>query len=232
VNTIPTIPTERTQVPRRPWLDPWSLLLAALPLAPLAIDMTGIEHYRAGLRNDAPLVLGRSAVLAMALGLLCTSVLLVRSLGLWRLRDRRAVAATALLALTLLVWPALCGVRESPDDAYLRGLAQWTRDRTDVPGLRQWIATLPTTGPWNMPRAWYLSPEGYPPQIAAMNPANVQQFAAGRGVMVEWGTLASWGTSRKLFVGPDDLSAPPNDDFQYTWIKAGPGLYAGLQKTN
>jgi hypothetical protein len=213
------------RVPRRRWLDGWSLILALLPLVPMGITFSGVRDYRRGRENAEPLFIDTIALLAVVLGFVCTCALVMRTYSLWQTPDcrRRAASSLLLLIVPLSMWPVMCGLRPLPGDSYTRGLVNWAQKNVATAPIRQWHATLtPVAAPVAVPAA------SWPPQVAALRPAAVEQLPSNGGVVLQWGKLGTWGTSRKVFIGPDTTALPP-DDIHHIWTQAAPGVFVSLQ---
>jgi hypothetical protein len=221
----PPAPLAARRSPRRRWLDAWSVVFAFLPLVPMAITFSGVRDYRRGRENAEPLFIDTIALLAVALAFVCTCALVMRTYSLWQTPDRRRRAASSLLLVIvpLSMWPIMCGLRPLPGDSYTRGLVDWAQRNVATAPIRQWHTTLtPVAAPVAVPAA------SWPPQVAALRPAAVEQLPGNGGIVLQWGKLATWGTSRKLCIGPNDAAQPP-DDIHHVWTQAAPGVFVSLQ---
>lgn len=177
---------------------------------------SGASAIRAGEMNATPPFIFAAADVAwLATWVLCIGTLVTvcaRAHG-----NIRWLAAGGLIAV-LTATPVSCAHRRYPDDAYLTGFSTWTRTHVNVSAVRQWQASLsPTATPLTIP------PAQYPPAISTLSPDIVEQYPTG--ITLQWGRQATWSSSRKVFVGAADASAPPVDPF-HAWQQVLPGLYA------
>jgi hypothetical protein len=65
----------------------------------------------------------------------------------------------------------------------------------------------------------------WPAAVATLSPDNVAELPGKRGVGLEWGQLAAWGTSRRVFIAADPSIAPPSEDeyIHFAWRSIGLG---------
>lgn len=133
------------------------------------------------------------------------------------------LAAVAIAAATTL--SCVVGQVVRPRGTYEDGFAVWVRTHIDDNAIRAWAANQPAvTAPAVIPVS------GQPVSISAHRPDAVEQ-QPGQGIVLQWGVVASWGTSRKVFIAPDTQTAPPKDDF-HPWVLVRPGLWMGVQIMN
>lgn len=177
-----------------------------------------------GARNETPPFLMSGSEAMLMLLWLASGIALIMGATIGR-GTSRFVARGAMLVCAAAL-PVSCSNRPLPHESYTRGLVRWTATHVDAEAIRQWHASLmPATQPAPVPAAQW------PPAITALTPTAVEQLPNGQGIALQWGVLASWGTSRKVFVagGPD--SAPP-DDVHHFWMHVRSGVYAAFQDRN
>ncbi|HEX5243490.1 MAG TPA: hypothetical protein VFW23_09550 [Tepidisphaeraceae bacterium] len=61
-----------------------------------------------------------------------------------------------------------------------------------------------------------------------LSPASVTQLSGGQGIVLQWGVLASWGTSREVVICALPTIAPPRDDY-FQWKQVRDGVYAAFE---
>ena len=210
---------EEAEEPRR-FIDWASLLMALLPLIAIAFDTWGILYYRQGLRNEmmdfAPSALGVGIVLSFAI-----AGLLVRGYVLIKRRDSRTMFVGLLMLLVLMLWPAMCAMRPMPIEIYRRGLTDWARADVDAKAIRAWGASMqPVTSPTVVRGAME------PLAVSRIKPSLIEQHP--NGIVMQWGTLATMpGRQRKVFIGIDDATQPPDEGRRF-WTQVQPGVYVGV----
>jgi hypothetical protein len=204
----------------------WGALAALATVASVAglvIVNSGVSAYQAGRTNaDEPFIFTRSDVLWLAAWLVGSLFLLVTTVA--RRGAVRFFALGGLLA-GVTVLPVSCATRELPSQRYTNGFVEWTAARVDERAIRAWAAALPpVTALTAVPAAQW------PREINTLAPAAVEQQPGARGVTIQWGRLAAWGTSRKVFIASDPNDASPPRDAHHAWTQVSPGLYAAVQE--
>jgi len=185
---------------------------------------SGVSSYRAGLANrDEPFIFAPSDT-AWLIAWLISTALLVFILAAKRRGPVRWLALGALITQAAVV-PVSCQTRALPPERYQAGFCEWAQANVNNGDtIRAWAATLPpVTTPTPIPSSQW------PASIASLAPVAVEQQPGGRGVTLQWGVLAAWGTSRKVFIASDPANHPPPDDPLHPWTPVHPGVYAGAQ---
>jgi hypothetical protein len=164
----------------------------------------------------APSALGVGLVLSFAV-----AGLLVRGYMLIKRRDSRTMFVGLLMLLVLMLWPAMCAMRPMPIEIYRRGLADWARGNVDAKAIRAWgMAMPPVTSPIVVRGAIG------PPAVSRLEPSVIEQHP--NGIVMQWGTLAAMpGRQRKVFIGLDDATQPPDEGRRF-WTQVQPGVYVGV----
>jgi hypothetical protein len=197
-------------------------LLAAVNVVALAFVCSRVAHQMAGARNaSVPFAIAWPDAVAGLLWL-ASGVYLVRV----ALAGRGAARHVALggLAACLAAVPASCQTAASGHDRYEQGFATWAATKVDAGAIRGWVAGLPA-----VPAATAVPTDQWPPAVAGLAPGNVEQLPHGRGVVLQWGTLATWGTSRRVFVAGRPTGVPPPEDDDHPWRLVQEGVYAATQ---
>ena len=82
-----------------------------------------------------------------------------------------------------------------------------------------------------MPAAINVPVAEWPAVVASLSPDNLAELPGKKGVVLEWGRLAAWGTSRRVFIAADPSVAPPSDNeyIHFAWRLMGSSTYAAFQ---
>lgn len=207
----------------------WFLALIACAAANLWLQYRVLRlSYHLGLTNTGGPADGFFKAVPFAIGwfiLTLGQYLLLMILVMRRPGSRMALKLAATAITIVGTFSCVAGHFLSLGGTYDEGFAQWTGTQIDDNAIRSWAASLPAvTTPTAVPRATQ------PPSIRVHAPAAVEQHP-GQGVVLQWGVLASWGTSRKVFIAPDARVTPPADPL-HPWTSIRPGLWMAVQITN
>lgn len=220
--------TAATVVPGKQVCSTSRYLLLALTVVAAATNITscmkvssGALPHAMGLRNEEPMMFYG----AVWLGTWLVSLLFLSVSSIVLRQTARGVAIGALLVCIVAV-PARCSLRPLPRDPYVFGFQQWVRKNVQRETIARWSESLPV-----VQKHTVVPSNQWPPEVARLKPLKVQQRAEGKGVVLEWGYLGTWGTSRLVYVGPTDRPLwPPDDvDLRHQWVSISPGLFASVQ---
>ncbi len=218
--------------------------LASLYFAPIAgtigvLGMSGVWLYFAGAANrdrESTFMLVWLAGLAVAVTAVVTLIALI-ALHYERkppLAGHAGAAACVLVLLGSAAWI----FSPSTVDAYDKGFADWVKNHVDEKAILAWHGALPPSATTSVqvlhafdpPAPTETPPADWPPEIASLKPKRVNRLA--NGVMLEWGSFATWGHSRRAFISTDDVDptpTEPNKHFSYAPLR--PSLWAAVQPT-
>ena len=134
--------------------------------------------------------------------------------------------ARGALVVCLAAAPLTCASRPDPDARYMDGFEIWAGTHISEDAIRKWQSTRAP-----LSASAVLAPAQQPAEIVSLRPDTVTELAMNRGVVLEWGRLAAWGTSRRVFVAADDTTAPPTADeyVHFLWKMIAPGVYVAVQ---
>lgn len=205
----------------------WFIVAACAAVACIAATTrlaSAAGWYDAGLANsDPPLVLTRGDTLWLATWAVTTVLLAIASL---RPRSAARYFARGALLSCLAAVPFSCAARPLPDTRYEDGFIAWVHEHVQLDAIRNWEAARPAVATLTP-----VPPAQWPAELASLRPDNVVELPGKKGVSLEWGRLAAWGTSRRLFIAPGPSVAPPSDDefIHYAWRWVDNGAYAAFQ---
>ena len=182
------------------------------------IVLSAVNVMRAGARNADPPFMFGTADAALALLWLATAGVLIGAAVASRGADRHWALASLLLCATA----ACVGVRirALPGERYAAGFSTWAATAVDADAIRGWQAGLPPVA-----AATAVPASAWPKAVRSLGPASVEQLPGGRGVVLRWGVLATWGTARRVYVAPTSADAPPSD-VHFAWTQVGDRLWA------
>lgn len=182
----------------------------------------GTFIFQCGRANsDPPFILAEGEGILLIIWMASITVLVCGSF--WRMRRLGQRAFRATLFLCVASTPVACAYRKLPPESYIAGFSEWAIRNVNINAIQNWQASLPpaTTKTTVPPSRW-------PEEVSSLIPATVEQMPNEQGISLQWGRLATWGTSRKVFVAPDTNTAPPADDL-HPWVQVAPTLYVALQ---
>lgn len=207
----------------------WLILLFGIAAGAVLLQVQLFRFsYRLGLTNSGGPADGFFRAVPLATTWVVLALAQFGALAVFLSRRPRPRAVWLVIAVSVAaIGPVNCvtGRILQLGGTYEDGFGEWVRTHIDDNSIRSWAANQPAvTAPVVVPSS------AWPTSISACRPAGVEQHP-GNGIVVQWGVLASWGTSRKVFVAPDALAAPPADAL-HPWILVRPGLWMGVQITN
>jgi hypothetical protein len=185
---------------------------------------TAAGAYEAGVRNaDPPFILSRSDIIGLAAWGAALALLVF--VAVRRRSSARHFARGALFACLAAV-PLTCLRREFPSNAYTEGFCQWAATNVPADAVRKWAASRAS-----VTKAATIASAQWPREIAGVSPDTVTELPDNRGLVLEWGRLSTWGTSRRVFVARDDTIPPPTTDeyWLFDWDMISPSVYAAFQ---
>ena len=186
----------------------------------LLFESSGYLAHRVGQRNgDFDRLMPH--IIALAVAICCGIELLRRTKRLRDIRDGRAVFAWMMTIMAIIGWSAIWVLRPPADEAYLRGLSEFAAAHVDVPAIRNWRATRPTTRSSGL-----IASTDWPAEIAALSPSDVSDVFRGENLL--WSSRSGGPRTRGMFIGDDDNCEPPRDP-NFITVKVKPGLYVGVQ---
>lgn len=216
VPTAPPLARESSGSGARLWTV-LALLAGILCISAWFIVASSVDAYQAGRRNEWYFPLPLLWLLGWLAGMILLIVTATAGRGAGRLMARGALV-TCIAAL-----PVGCYVRDLPHERHQTGFVHWVALDVNDAAIHQWSTTLPPVAT-DTP----VPPAQWPAAVVALAPANVEQVPGG--VVLQWGRLSTWGTSRKVFIADDDTKAPP-PDLHHFWRQVREGVYAAVQPT-
>ena len=204
---------------RRGWVITVAVAGAANVLAG-GVILSAVNAAAAGRGNaDPPLIFG-PADAGWALLWIATAGVLVTAAALARGAARHWAAAALLLGATA-AWVG-GSTRALPGERYATGFRQWAATAVDGAAICRWHAALPPVA-----AVTPIPTSAWPPAVRSLKPASVEQLPGGRGVVLRWGVLATWGTARQVYVAPAPADAPPADP-HFLWTQVDDRLWAAV----
>lgn len=181
----------------------------------------GIGWFRAGAKNIDPPLLFTAFDVGLLTAWAASCVVLAAAVWFGNGPVRRIVLGCVVVCASAL--PTGCITHVPFEQRYEDGFCLWANERVPWDILREWNAALPAAStPAAIPAAQW------PPELVRLAPANVTQLPKGQGVVMEWGRLATWGTSRRVVVCSSPTIAPPRDEHHF-WRQIAFGVYAAFQ---
>ena len=184
----------------------------------VAIAYISTYAYRLGRSNaggigDVPVAILPGLAILLLLAFIH---LIIASYASTRPEDRRrSFAILGLFALSSLV------VYAAVPHGYQPGFERWVSTNVAEKPIAAWATTLPAVD-----KETPIDVEMLPSPVRVLEPAAAVQHPDG--IVIQWGILATWGTSRKVFVGHSATSMPP-DDPHHQWVQIRPRLWYGIQ---
>jgi hypothetical protein len=222
--TVAPAPAETVRLrPVRLWFIACSIAAVGCAAATARLSSASAA-YDAGAANlNPPFILTAGEVRWLVAWGVSAVVLIAASF--MRRSAARHFARRALLVCIAAV-PLSCEWRPSPETRYEDGFLDWARSHVEADPIRNWEASRAAVA-----AAPPIPAAQWPAAVASLSPDNVTELPGKRGLVLEWGQLAAWGTSRRVFIAADPSIAPPSEDeyIHFAWRLTGSGAYAAFQ---
>lgn len=205
------------------WFIACCIAAVGCAAATARLSSASAAHETGAANRNPPFILTAGEMRWLVAWAVAAIVLIAASV--MRRSAARYFARGALLVCVATV-PLSCEWRPSTETRYEDGFLDWARSHIEADVVRKWVLSRAAVlAPTPVPAAQW------PVEVASLSPDNVTELAGKRGLLLEWGQLAAWGTSRRVFIAADPLFAPPSEDenIHFAWRLMGSGAYAAFQ---